>query len=358
MTRTHTPLAYVVILAAALSTAVCADTPSAAGQTPAAPGTPAGPDPVVAEIGGRKVTLAEVDAKWQEFDAAERARVTQALYQNRRNMLDQLIGDTLVEEAAKKAGVAVDVYVAQETAKRVQPVTEPEIKLFFDQNQDRAQGRAFDQLRADIKGFLEGQRELQARAQVVGELRKANSSIRVMLDPPRQVVEVKQDDPVRGPVNAPITIIEYSDYQCPFCARVTPTLAKLQQTYGDKVRIVFKDFPLPNHAQAPKASEAAHCAGEQGKYWELHDHMFANQRALEVPSLKQYAGALKLDQAAFDQCLDSGKWAEAIRADLEEGEKLGVNSTPTLYINGRPLVGAQPFEMMQQVVEEELARGK
>ena len=132
----------------------------------------------------------------------------------------------------------------------------------------------------------------------------------------------------------------------------------MQQTYGNKVRIVFKDFPLANHAEAQKASEAAHCAGEQGKYWEMHDAMFANQRALQVPALKQAARALGIDGAKFDQCLDSGKHTANVRADYELGGKMGVNSTPTIYINGRPLVGAQPFEQFKLIIDEELARAK
>jgi protein-disulfide isomerase len=132
----------------------------------------------------------------------------------------------------------------------------------------------------------------------------------------------------------------------------------VQQTYGNKVRMVFKDFPLPNHAEAFKASEAAHCAGEQGKYWEMHDAMFANQRALQVPALKQAARALGIDGAKFDECLDSGKHAANVRADYALGEKMGVNSTPTIYINGRPLVGAQPFEQFKLIIDEELARLK
>ena len=132
----------------------------------------------------------------------------------------------------------------------------------------------------------------------------------------------------------------------------------MQQTYGNKVRLVFKDFPLPNHAEAQKASEAAHCAGEQGKYWEMHDAMFANQRALQVPALKQAARALGIDGEKFDQCLDSGKHTANVRADYELGEKMGVNSTPTIYINGRPLVGAQPFEQFKLIIDEELSRRK
>ena len=124
------------------------------------------------------------------------------------------------------------------------------------------------------------------------------------------------------------------------------------------MRIVFKDFPLPNHAQAPKAHEAAHCAGDQGQYWQMHDRIFAHQRTMEVPVLKQHAAALKLDTVKFDQCLDSGKFAEMIAADVKAGNDLGVQSTPTMYINGRPVVGAQPFDQFQMVIDEELARAK
>ena len=153
-----------------------------------------------------------------------------------------------------------------------------------------------------------------------------------------------------------VTIVEFSDYQCPFCARVNPTLDRIRQTYGDRVKIVFKDYPLPNHPQAPKAAEAARCAGDQKKYWEMHDAMFANQRALEVPALKQTARAIGLNGASFDQCLDSGKWAEAVTAGSELGSKMGVNSTPTLYVNGRAVIGAMPFENFKSIIDEELAK--
>ncbi|MEO8680050.1 MAG: thioredoxin domain-containing protein [Vicinamibacterales bacterium] len=140
--------------------------------------------------------------------------------------------------------------------------------------------------------------------------------------------------------------------------RVGPTLTKIRETYGNRVRIVFKDFPLPSHANAFKAAEAAHCAGEQGKYWEMHDRMFADQRLLEVPALKATAASLGLSAAAFNQCLDSSKFADIIREDMTLGEKLGVNSTPMIYINGRPVVGAQPYEVFKQAIDEELARKK
>lgn len=345
---------FALVFTLGVAVTACSESSSVAAQ--AQPGPASDPDQVVAEVAGRKVTLKELDAKWEEFDAAERARVTQLVYQNRRNMLDQVVGEILIENAAKAANQPVDAYVSQDAAKRAVPVSEQEIVQFFEANRERAQGRTLEQLRGQIKDFLDSQRALQARAQLVEELKAKSAGVKVMLDPPRYTVATTATDPVRGVASAPVTIVEFSDYQCPFCARVNPTLERVRVTYGDKVKIVFKDFPLPNHAQAPKAAEAAHCAGEQGKYWEMHDRMFADQRALDVPKLKESAAALGLDAAKFGQCLDSGKHAGLVTAGTAQGEKMGVNSTPTLYINGRALIGAQPFEAFKQVIDEELAR--
>lgn len=340
-----------LVLAAGL-TAACGNEPVAAQSAAAS-----NPDQVVAEVGGKAITLKDVDAKWEEFDAAERARIVQAMYQNRRNMLDQLVGDELIAGAARAAGQSVDAFLEADAAKRLPAITEDDIRNIYEQNKDRVQGRSLEQLRPEIRPFLENRRKQQARAMLVDELRAKNgASVKVMLEPPRYTVETLATDPVRGNPAAPVTIVEFSDYQCPFCQRVNPTLDRVRQTYGDRVKIVFKDFPLPNHAEAPKASEAARCAGEQNKYWEMHDAMFANQRALQVPALKQTARAIGLNGTAFDQCLDSGKHAAAVQAGIDLGARMGVNSTPTLYINGRALIGAMPFENFKQIIDEELAK--
>jgi hypothetical protein len=200
-------------LALGLALAGCAEEPRAAAQAPAPPPA-SNPDQVVAEVGGRVVTLKDVDAKWEEFDAAERARVTQLLYQNRRNMLDQLVGDLLIENAAKAAGQSVEAFAAADSAKRAAPVGEAEIAQFYEQNKDRAQGRTLDALRGQIKDFLEAQRQLQARAQLVEELKtKDAAAVKVLLDPPRYTVAVLDHDPIRGDADAPVTLVEFSDYQ-------------------------------------------------------------------------------------------------------------------------------------------------
>ena len=210
MTFRHLVLAA-CLAAGAAGLAACAEEPSAAAQAPAPP--PSNPDQVVAEVGGRKVTLKELDAKWEEFDAAERARVTQLLYQNRRNMLEQLTGDILIENAAKAAGRSVEAFVAEDSAKRAQPVGDAEIAQFYEQNKDRAQGRTLEQLRQQITDFLQSQRKLQARAQLVEELKAKGGEVRVLLDPPRYTVKVEDHDPIRGEATAPVTLVEFSDYQ-------------------------------------------------------------------------------------------------------------------------------------------------
>jgi protein-disulfide isomerase len=313
-------------------------------------------DTVVAEVGGRKITLKEVDERWQSIDPTEKARVTQLLYQHRRNTLEQIVGDLLIEQAAKSANLPVPQYLEQETKTRLRPVTEADVQQFYEANKERAQGRTVEQLREPIQEFLASQRRQQARAQLVADLTNKGGAVRVLLDPPRHAVPIEAFDPVKGPADAPITLVEYSDFQCPFCARVNPTLDRVRQTYGDKVKIVFKDYPLPNHPQAPKAAEAGHCAAEQGKFWELHDRMFANQQQLQVPNIKSHAASLGLDMDAFNQCLDSGKHAQRVADNMQTGETLGVSSTPTIYVNGRPVVGAQPFEYFKTVIDEELAR--
>lgn len=174
-------------------------------------------------------------------------------------------------------------------------------------------------------------------------------------DVPRVQVSAA-DAPSKGPANAPVTIIEFSDFQCPFCSRGKATMDQVVSTYGDKVRLVFRNFPLSFHQNAEKAAEAAQCANEQGKFWEYHDILFANQGALAVENLKQYAVDLKLDTAKFNSCLDSGKYAAKIQTDISDGQAAGVRGTPAFYINGRSISGAQPFENFQKVIEEELAK--
>jgi protein-disulfide isomerase len=162
--------------------------------------------------------------------------------------------------------------------------------------------------------------------------------------------------PVKGPKSAPVTIVAFSDFECPFCSRVVPTLKQIEDTYKGKVKVAFKHQPLPFHANAKPAANAAMAAHEQGKFWEYHDKLFANQRALDRASLERYAQELGLNMPRFKSALDSNKFDAQITADSQEGMRLGANGTPTFFINGRQIVGAVPFDSFKKVIDEELSK--
>lgn len=176
---------------------------------------------------------------------------------------------------------------------------------------------------------------------------------------PQQPSVVKVDvgsNPARGNADAKVVLIQFSDFECPFCSRVVPTMAQIEQNYGDKVAIYFRNFPLPFHSSAQKAAEAAQCANEQGKFWVMHDKLFANQNALSVDNLKSYAKDLGLDTAKFNTCLDSGKMAALVQSDLAAGQAVGVSGTPTTFVNGKAIVGAYPYDAFKAAIDAELAK--
>jgi protein-disulfide isomerase len=160
--------------------------------------------------------------------------------------------------------------------------------------------------------------------------------------------------PSQGPSNAPIVMIEFSDFQCPFCQRAEPTVEQVLKTYGNKIRFVYRHFPLPNHPNARPAAEAAACADEQGRFWQYHKELFGNSSKLSNDDLKSHAARAGLDQKRFADCLDGGKLKARVDADIEEAEAAGVSGTPAFFINGRPLDGAQPFSAFKQIIDEEL----
>ncbi|GEL72806.1 DsbA family protein [Myxococcus virescens] len=169
-------------------------------------------------------------------------------------------------------------------------------------------------------------------------------------------VEIPSDSPSFGPATAKVTIVEWSDFECPFCSRVGPTLSKIKESYAKDVRVVFRHQPLPFHPNAKLAAEASHAAHEQGKFWEYHDKLFANQKAMDRASLEKYAQELGLNLAKFKAALDSGKFKAKVEADMAAGNALGANGTPTFFINGREFVGAQPFEAFKRVIDEEIGK--
>ena len=341
-------------LGGAVISAVIVVAQQAVGQQASAQEAPAD---VAARVGDRVITLREVDAKWQQSSPGDLARAEQALYDGRKTALDQMIADVLIEQAARAKGTSVDQYVNDEITRRSKAVTPAAVEFFYAQNKAQMEGRALQDVQDLIRNFLDEQQKTEARAALVADLRKSAPPISMVMDAPRQAVAIGPQDPIRGLASAPITLVEFSDYQCPFCGRVTPTLKRITETYGDRIRIVWKDYPLEQiHPQAKKAAEAAHCAGEQSKYWEFHDRLFSNQSALAVDQLKQHALVVGMDGAKFNACLDSGRYATRVFEGTQAGNGLGVNSTPTVFINGRMVMGAQPYEVFQAIIDEELAR--
>jgi protein-disulfide isomerase len=191
------------------------------------------------------------------------------------------------------------------------------------------------------------------------ETLKKTYNVELYFDPVRTEVAV-DGFPVRGGSGAstPVTIVEFSDFECPFCGRTYPVLKKIEERYKEKVRLVYRQFPLQNHPFAQKAAEASLCANDQQRFWEMHDSMFADQENLDVPSLKKRAADLKLNSAAFDTCLDSGKYVAAIRKDIQEGARAGVTGTPALFVNGRYFSGAMTYEELARVIDDELRRAE
>ncbi len=232
-------------------------------------------------------------------------------------------------------------------------VTDADVDAWWNANGARV-NRPREQVEGQIRQLLERDRLQAAEAAHFDALRE-KYEVELLLDAFR--LEVAADGfPAKGAASPAVTIVEFSDFQCPYCARVTPTLDRVIADYGDQVRLVFRNFPLSNHPQARKAAEAALCAEEQGKFWQMHDLMFAEQSALGVPELKEKATRLGLDTAEFTTCLDSDKYARQVQADLEAGQVVGVSGTPAMFINGRYLSGAVPYEDVAALVRDELGR--
>ena len=342
-------------LALVLALACSAPAQQSSTQQPSTQGSD-----VAARVGDRAITMKEIDDRWRKAEPAAQAQAVQQLYDGRKQALDAIVADMLVEEAAKvKGGSNPTQFTEAEIARRVTPVTDEEVVSFFQENQAQMQGRGLAAMGPTIRRFLEDQRRTNAYQAFVADLRKAGPAVSLLLDPPRYEVAVAPEDAALGPATAPVTLVEFSDFQCPFCQRVMPTLKRVKDTYGDRVRIVWKDFPLTSiHPEAFKAAEAGNCAREQGKFWEYHDTLFTNQQALQPEFLKKYAADVGLDVTKFGACLDTAKYGARVQEHVGVGTDLGVQSTPSAFINGRLVTGAQPYEAFVAIIDEELERAR
>jgi len=301
-----------------------------------------------ATIGNTAISLSELDAAI----GARLNRIRNDEYNIRRNVLEDLIATKLIDAEAARRHVTSEELFKTEIEARITPPVLAEIEPVYDGVADRYQGLTKDQALAEIADGMRRQRIGTRRAQFIKELRAA-AGVKVNLEPPR--VAVKADGPSRGGANAPVTIVEFSDFECPFCGHAVETLQQVEKKYGDNVLIVFRDYPLFSHRTAKRAAEAAHCAEELGKFWEMHDRLFTKGGPLSDGDLYRFAGQAGIDRNKFDQCLTSGKYKEAWKPSQDEGNRVGVTSTPSFFINGRMLVGAAGYDVFSKIIDEELA---
>lgn len=299
---------------------------------------------IVAEIGGKKITRADFEQK----EAARLLTARYKLYTTERQALDEFVDDELLKQQADREHLSVEELLNRHIKLNVVEPTEDQLRLYYEAAQ---LDQPYDAVRQQLLESLRQIRETNAKKAYLQTLRQQDSA-RIMLAPPRVDVQLG-DAPVRGDRNAPVMLIEFADYQCPYCQRIYPELKQLQQEFPGKVAFAFKDFPLAMHDRAPKAAQASRCAGEQGKYWQYHDMLFEG-KALDTDQLKQYARNLKLDTTRFESCLDSGKQAAALSKDMAEGKDLGITQTPAFFVNGHFFSGAVPYSLLHDLVQQQL----
>ncbi len=329
------------LLAAGVFTSTLFSAAYAAEANPA----PAG-NSVVVVIDGVKLTQADLEQKY----SANLFQARNAYYEAERKVLDQYVDEIILENAAKKENVTVEELLKRHSTVDAPEFSDDALRVYYEGLDTQ---EPFDTAKDKIKEFIRQKRMAKAKAAFLQSI-KAAAKVEVQLTAPRGQVSLK-GVPVRGPKDAPVTVIEFADFECPYCQQIEPKLAKLQQEFQGKLAFAYKDLPLPMHSHAQKAAEAAHCAMEQGKFWEYHDLLFST-RKLDVSQLKESARTLKLDGEAFDKCLDSGATAAAVKANFDESQTLAIPGTPGFFINGRYLEGNVAYDTLKNIVTEELGR--
>lgn len=314
-----------------------------------------------AVVNGQDITLDQVNkAAAAELQGIESKRLQNDLALAREKQealtkaLEGIVADKLIELEAAKSKMTKEELLKAEVDSNAETPSTAEIESFYETYKERIPIPKAEAL-PQVKQYLMDQSRNRFRQNLIDRLKK-QYAFRSFLEPLRTEIATA-GFPSRGPASAPVTIVEFSDFECPFCGGLFPTMKQVEKNYPDAVRVVYRQFPLTNiHPHAQKAAEASLCANDQKKFWEFHDSMFGNQSELSVPDLKQRAVDLKLDAAAFNQCLDSGKHAAAVQKDVQEGARAGVTGTPALFINGRLLSGNQPYAEIKLVIDDELQR--
>lgn len=315
-------------------------------------GAAAGPSDTVATVGTRTITQADLEQKMKP----KLIELQNERYEAMRDELGDMVSEELIKQEAKARNTTPEALVKSEVEDKVAAPEDAQVQALFDANKAQLGGQTLEQIKPRIVDYLKQQGVEQRRAAFVEELKKKYPTS-VKLRAPVIPMETA-GRPERGGAKAPVTIVMFSDYECPFCVRAEAVVDQVMKTYGDKVRLVFRDYPLPMHPNARPAAEAAACANDQGKYWSYHEKLFANNTALGADKLKEYAKDTGLDMAKFDKCVADKTHAAAIDKDVADGAAVGVNGTPAFFINGRMLSGAQPFERFKEEIDADLASAK
>ena len=344
--------ALALVLAAPLALAACSrpapPASSAGGGTATAAPTVSGIG-VVAEVNGAPVMASELEQKV----VGRLARLRQEEFEIRRQALDELIAERLVGAEAVRRKLSVEELLRQEVDAKAAALPADQVESIYEQNKARFAGQTRAEALARIREVVGQRAKAERRAEYEKQLRDA-ARVAVRLEAPRVAVEVPAGAPATGPAGAPVTIVEFTDYQCPYCHRAQATIDQVMQRYPGKVRLVHLDFPLEGHPGAFPAARAARCAGDQGKFWEYHRGLMTEPGSLDDADLRGRASKLGLDGSAFASCLASGRHDAAIQASLAQGEGLGVTGTPAYFVNGRMISGARPIESFAEVIDGEL----
>jgi predicted DsbA family dithiol-disulfide isomerase len=315
-------------------------------------------DAVVAIVGGRAIRLSDVDSLWRDFDRVSFVRAQQQLFDGRQRALEVLLEREILFRGAATLGITPDELLTRaQTKTPPQPISEAELQALYERSSARAQGLTLEQAAPLLRRYLTGTHEAEVRARLIGELRRERVDVEVVrpIEPPRESIRIDPGDPASH-AKALITIVEYSDFQCPYCRELAPTLSNVLAKYGSLVRLVWKDYPLPIHSFAKEAAEAARCAAEQGWFWQYHDMLFKKQAEFASQAFLEFARDMGLDITAFASCLRAGKYRADVAAGVEEAQQLGITSTPTVFVNGRRITGVVPFEVLDRILVDELQR--
>jgi protein-disulfide isomerase len=315
----------------------------------------------VATVKGKVISYAELQSqiqdqldRQQELHDAQIQQLNASFARNRGAMMQEEAGKLVDKrvldlEAASRKTTAAALLSSIKTV----PITDAQVEDFYNERATRI-GQPLAKIAPKIKEHLQTQASDKAKRAYLDSLR-AKYKASITLEPLRE--EVAASGPVRGAENAPITIVEFSDFQCPYCGQFEPELKKLLETYPTQVRLIYRNMPIPNlHPEAQKAAEAAICADKQGKFWEMHDTLFSEQNTLDVVALKEKAKRLGLDAARFDVCLDKGEAVPALNMDLREAQRLGLEATPVSFINGRFVNGAVSYDELTALINDEVQK--